>query len=77
MVPVPDHPGAQRPQRGGIMSRRLMCSAIAFAVTLGLTAGVDFARAQGTIKITYTDPLSGPFAQVGDQNLQQFKYIID
>jgi branched-chain amino acid transport system substrate-binding protein len=25
----------------------------------------------------YTDPLSGPFAQVGDQNLQQFKYIID
>jgi branched-chain amino acid transport system substrate-binding protein len=35
------------------------------------------AQAQGTIKILYTDPLSGPFAQVGDQNLQQFKYIID
>ena len=35
------------------------------------------AGAQGTIKIMYTDPLSGPFAQVGDQNLQQFKYIID
>jgi branched-chain amino acid transport system substrate-binding protein len=35
------------------------------------------AHAQGTIKILYTDPLSGPFAQVGDQNLQQFKYIID
>src|SRR4026208_1771293 len=35
------------------------------------------ADAQGTIKIMYTDPLSGPFAQVGDQNLQQFKYIID
>jgi len=35
------------------------------------------AHAQGTIKIMYTDPLSGPFAQVGDQNLQQFKYIID
>jgi branched-chain amino acid transport system substrate-binding protein len=35
------------------------------------------AYAQGTIKIMYTDPLSGPFAQVGDQNLQQFKYIID
>ena len=31
----------------------------------------------GHIKITYTDPLSGPFAQVGDQNLKQFKYIID
>ena len=59
------------------MSNRLMWSAVAFALTLGLTSGVDLARAQGTIKIAYTDPLSGPFAQVGDQNLQQFKYIID
>jgi len=46
-----------------------------------LLAGVGLwsaeAGAQGTIKIAYTDPLSGPFAQVGDQNLQQFKYIID
>ena len=59
------------------MSNKLTWSAIAFALTLGLTSGVDLARAQGTIKIAYTDPLSGPFAQVGDQNLQQFKYIID
>ena len=59
------------------MFNRLTWSAIAFALTLGLTSGVDLARAQGTIKIAYTDPLSGPFAQVGDQNLQQFKYIID
>jgi len=35
------------------------------------------AQAQGTIRIAYTDPLSGPFAQVGDQNLKQFQYIID
>src|SRR4029450_2031819 len=35
------------------------------------------AQPQRTIKIMYTDPLSGPCAQVGDQNLQQFKYIID
>ena len=27
------------------------------------------AAAQGPIKIAYTDPLSGPFAQVGDANL--------
>ena len=59
------------------MSNRLMWSAVAFALTLGLTSGVDLAQAQGTIKIAYTDPLSGPFAQVGDQNLQQLKYIID
>ena len=35
------------------------------------------AQAQETIKILYTDPLSGPFAQVGDQNLKQFNYMID
>jgi branched-chain amino acid transport system substrate-binding protein len=45
--------------------------ALGFALTTGT------AHAQGTIKVMYTDPLSGPFAQVGDQNLQQFKYIID
>ena len=44
------------------------------ALVVALTGS---AHAQGTIKIMYTDPLSGPFAQVGDQNLQQFKYIID
>jgi len=35
------------------------------------------AQATETIKIAYTDPLSGPFAQVGDQNLAQMQYIID
>jgi branched-chain amino acid transport system substrate-binding protein len=45
--------------------------AIGFVLTTGT------AHAQNTIKVMYTDPLSGPFAQVGDQNLQQFKYIID
>ena len=35
------------------------------------------AMAQGTIKIAYTDPLSGPFAQVGDANLKQMHYILD
>ncbi|HVC64139.1 MAG TPA: branched-chain amino acid ABC transporter substrate-binding protein [Candidatus Dormibacteraeota bacterium] len=45
------------------------------ALGFALTTGTVYA--QGTIKVMYTDPLSGPFAQVGDQNLQQFKYIID
>jgi branched-chain amino acid transport system substrate-binding protein len=57
------------------MINRLTRTVFAFAVVIGLGAGT--AQAQGTIKIAYTDPLSGPFAQVGDQNLQQFKYIID
>ena len=46
-------------------------------VALAFTLTTGTASAQGTIKIMYTDPLSGPFAQVGDQNLQQFNYIID
>lgn len=53
--------------------RALMCAVVGGAV-VSLT-GV--AQAQDTIKIAYTDPLSGPFAQVGDQNLKQFQYIID
>lgn len=43
-------------------------------VLFGLTVA---AQAQQTIKIAYTDPLSGPFAQVGDANLKQMNYIID
>jgi branched-chain amino acid transport system substrate-binding protein len=46
-------------------------------LAIGLALWTGSAAAQGTIKVMYTDPLSGPFAQVGDQNLQQFKYIID
>src|SRR3984893_9226445 len=40
-------------------------------------ANCGYASAQSTIKIAYTDPLSGPFAQVGDANLKQFQYILD
>ncbi len=43
---------------------------------LALAAG-GTAWAQQTIKVAYTDPLSGPFAQVGDANLKQMQYIID
>src|ERR1700751_2972610 len=70
------HSRRARTQRGGLMLRRIQrigCTLL--ALVFSLTTGTAFA--QGTIKIMYTDPLSGPFAQVGDQNLQQFKYIID
>lgn len=40
-------------------------------------AGGGAAWSQQTIKVAYTDPLSGPFAQVGDANLKQMQYIID
>ena len=47
-----------------------------FAMMLAIVCG-GHAWAQGTIKVAYTDPLSGPFAQVGDANLKQMQYIID
>lgn len=50
------------------------------SILLGLVlaiAGSGAALAQQTIKVAYTDPLSGPFAQVGDANLKQMQYIID
>ena len=50
------------------------------SILLGLVlaiAGWGGASAQQTIKVAYTDPLSGPFAQVGDANLKQMQYIID
>src|SRR3954447_20851159 len=56
------------------MSRRLVT--VLAIVVAALTVSIG-ARAEGTIKIGYTDPLSGPFAQVGQQNLQQLQYIID
>src|SRR5262249_48908839 len=69
--------GRERPQRGGLMMNRFRWTACAFALVATLASATGDVLAQGTIKIAYTDPLSGPFAQVGDQNLQQFKYIID
>jgi branched-chain amino acid transport system substrate-binding protein len=47
-----------------------------FGFMLAIVGG-GYASAQGTIKVAYTDPLSGPFAQVGDANLKQMQYIID
>jgi branched-chain amino acid transport system substrate-binding protein len=53
---------------------RWLSMALAFAVLL---MGGSHSWAQQTIKVAYTDPLSGPFAQVGDANLKQMQYIID
>ena len=47
-----------------------------FGILLAVACG-GHASAQQTIKVAYTDPLSGPFAQVGDANLKQMQYIID
>ena len=56
--------------------RTILSAAAAGLVALAAGA-MQPAMAQPTIKIAYTDPLSGPFAQVGDANLKQMQYIID
>nr|WP_246434859.1 branched-chain amino acid ABC transporter substrate-binding protein [Quisquiliibacterium transsilvanicum] len=52
----------------------------AAAAALGVLAVTATAPLQAqdkpTIKLVYTDPLSGPFAQVGDANLKQWQYVI-
>ena len=45
----------------GIFLRSILAAVASALLTLSVQAGE-------TIKIAYTDPLSGPFAQVGDQN---------
>ena len=47
----------------------------AVAVSLGLAAAP--AVAQNTIKIGYTEALSGTFAQIGDQGLKTIQFVID
>ena len=60
------------------MALQLMRRLAAAALLAGAAfAGHGSVAAQDTIKIAYTDPLSGPFAQVGDANLKQMQYIID
>jgi branched-chain amino acid transport system substrate-binding protein len=58
------------------MNRMIRAAAVAAIAVVGASWATR-AVAEDTIKIAYTDPLSGPFAQVGDSNLKQFQYIID
>jgi branched-chain amino acid transport system substrate-binding protein len=56
------------------MSSRILNTVATMLVALALGSA---ARAEETIKIGYTDPLSGPFAVVGQQLLQQAQYALD
>jgi branched-chain amino acid transport system substrate-binding protein len=60
--------------RGREMNKQLQRLLVAALTIIPLAIS---AQAAETIKIAYTDPLSGPFAQVGSQNLAQMQYIID
>ncbi len=47
------------------------------AVAAALTAASFAANAQEVLRIAYIDPLSGPFADVGEAGLKQFQYLAD
>ena len=51
-----------------------MISAAAFAAAAAL---VSFAAQAQTVKVAYIDPLSGPFAQTGEQGLAEFRFAVD
>ena len=48
--------------------------AAAFAAAAAL---VSFAAQAQTVKVAYIDPLSGPFAQTGEQGLAEFRFAVD
>ena len=58
------------------MRKIFRAAAAAVAVGTALFSMQASAQSQPTIKLVYTDPLSGPFAQVGDANLKQWQYVI-
>ena len=45
------------------------------AAALALASGVVFAQAGQTVKIAFIDPLSGPFANVGQNQLKSWQFI--
>ncbi|HEY0524660.1 MAG TPA: branched-chain amino acid ABC transporter substrate-binding protein [Stellaceae bacterium] len=57
------------------MSRGTLAAAAAGA--FALCAAGTASAADGTIKIAYIDPLSGPFANVGEQGMHHFQFAID
>ncbi len=59
-----------------MVSRRWRALAVSLAALLTAWSATPAQAADDTIKIGYVDPLSGTFAQSGDQFLKVFNYII-
>ncbi|MFO1272619.1 MAG: branched-chain amino acid ABC transporter substrate-binding protein [Rubrivivax sp.] len=47
------------------------------AATLALVSGIAFAQKGETVKIAFIDPLSGPFANVGQNQLKSWQFTAD
>jgi branched-chain amino acid transport system substrate-binding protein len=57
-----------------MFNKKFVLKATALAFTL---ATASFAHAQNVVKIAFIDPLSGPFAPVGQNQLRSWQYITD
>jgi branched-chain amino acid transport system substrate-binding protein len=55
-----------------MIQRMIGAAALAAAAAL-----VSFAAQAQTVKVAYIDPLSGPFAQTGEQGLAEFRFAVD
>ena len=58
------------------MKYKLRAAAAALGVVACVASAPIAAQDKPTIKIVYTDPFSGAFAQVGDANLKQLQYVL-
>ena len=50
---------------------------VSVAASLALFSGVAFAQAGQTVKVAFIDPLSGPFANVGQNILKSYQFVAD
>jgi branched-chain amino acid transport system substrate-binding protein len=50
---------------------------ISFVATLALLPGVAFAQAGETVRIAFMEPLSGPFANVGQNVLKSYQFLAE
>ena len=50
---------------------------ITVAASAALVSGVAFAQAGQTVKIAFIDPLSGPFANVGQNQLKSWQFVAE
>jgi len=55
-----------------MIQRMIGAAALAAAAVL-----VSFAAQSQTVKVAYIDPLSGPFANVGEQGLAEFRFTVE
>lgn len=50
---------------------------VSVAASAALVSGIAFAQSGQTVKIAFIDPLSGPFANVGQNQLKSWQFIAD